>query len=115
MADSKDYIDAKFIACESWSTAIKNLTDADQKYSVEDGNYSSLAWHEDNTKTKPTEGEIEAELTRLVGIWNSTEEPRIKRKEEYPSIVDQLDKIYHEGIDAWKVDIKAIKDKYPKS
>ena len=28
---------------------------------------------------------------------------------------DQLDKIYHSGIDAWKADIKAIKDKYPKT
>ena len=37
-----------------------------------------------------------------------------KRKEEYPSWEDQLDKIYHEGIDAWKADIKTIKDKYPK-
>ena len=37
-----------------------------------------------------------------------------KRKEEYPSWEDQLDKIYHAGIDAWKADIKAIKDKYPK-
>ena len=39
---------------------------------------------------------------------------KIKRKNEYPTIEDQLDKIYHEGIDAWKVDIKAVKDKYPK-
>lgn len=37
-----------------------------------------------------------------------------KRVSEYPSIVDQLDKIYHEGIDAWKADIQAVKDKYPK-
>jgi hypothetical protein len=37
------------------------------------------------------------------------------RASEYPPINDQLDKIYHEGIDAWKVDIKAIKDKYPKT
>ena len=36
------------------------------------------------------------------------------RKAEYPSLEDQLDKIYHDGIDSWKVDIKAIKDKYPK-
>ena len=36
------------------------------------------------------------------------------RAAEYPSWQDQLDKIYHSGIDAWKVDIKAIKDKYPK-
>ena len=38
-----------------------------------------------------------------------------KRKSEYPKIEEQLDKIYHSGIDAWKADIKAIKDKYPKS
>ena len=31
----------------------------------------------------------------------------INRKFEYPSIQDQLDKIYHSGIDAWKADIKA--------
>ena len=37
-----------------------------------------------------------------------------KRKEDYPSWEDQLDKIYHSGIDAWKSDIKTIKDKYPK-
>ena len=37
-----------------------------------------------------------------------------KRVAEYPKIEEQLDKIYHSGIDAWKADIKAIKDKYPK-
>ena len=37
-----------------------------------------------------------------------------KRQLEYPSVIDQLDKIYHDGIDAWKVVIKATKDKYPK-
>ena len=38
-----------------------------------------------------------------------------KRVAEYPDISEQLDKIYHSGIDAWKADIKTIKDKYPKS
>ena len=37
------------------------------------------------------------------------------RAAEYPSIVDQLDDIYHNGIDAWKATIKTTKDKYPKS
>ena len=37
------------------------------------------------------------------------------RAAEYPPIVDQLDKIYHSGVDAWKADIKVIKDKYPKT
>ena len=37
-----------------------------------------------------------------------------KRVAEYPSIGDQLDKIYHSGIAGWKTTIKAVKDKYPK-
>ena len=37
------------------------------------------------------------------------------RVAEYPPIKDQLDKIYHSGVDAWKADIKLIKDKYPKT
>jgi hypothetical protein len=37
------------------------------------------------------------------------------RKAEYPPIEDQLDKIYHSGVNAWKADIKKIKDKYPKT
>ena len=36
------------------------------------------------------------------------------RQAEYPSIVDQLDDIYHNGIDGWKETIKVTKDKYPK-
>jgi len=36
------------------------------------------------------------------------------RKAEYPSVVDQLDDIYHNGIDGWKATIKTTKDKYPK-
>ena len=36
------------------------------------------------------------------------------RVKEYPPIGDQLDEIYHNGIDAWKAKIKAVKDKYPK-
>ena len=37
-----------------------------------------------------------------------------KRVAEYPSIAEQLDDIYHNGVDAWKATIKAVKDKYPK-
>ena len=36
------------------------------------------------------------------------------RKAEYPAIEDQLDDIYHNGIDGWKATIKVTKDKYPK-
>jgi hypothetical protein len=37
-----------------------------------------------------------------------------KRRAEYPSIINQLDDIYHNGVDGWKTTIKAVKDKYPK-
>tara|TARA_X000000950_G_C13919966_1_gene662888 strand:+ start:914 stop:1180 length:267 start_codon:yes stop_codon:yes gene_type:complete len=37
-----------------------------------------------------------------------------KRSAEYPTIEDQLDKIYHSGVTGWKAEIKKIKDKYPK-
>ena len=46
-----------------------------------------------------------------VGVTTYTE----ARREEYPSIEDQLDKIYHSGVNAWKAEIKVIKDKYPKT
>ena len=36
------------------------------------------------------------------------------RQAEYPSIPDQLDTLYHSGLDAWKAQIKTVKDKYPK-
>ena len=49
-----------------------------------------------------------------VNAWTDPEEYKYKRAEEYPSIVDQLDDIYHNGIDGWKTTIKATKDKYPK-
>ena len=39
---------------------------------------------------------------------------KLNRIKEYPPIKEQLDDIYHNGIDAWKANIKIIKDKYPK-
>ena len=39
---------------------------------------------------------------------------KAKRASAYPSIADQLDLIYHEGIDAWKAQIAAVKQEYPK-
>jgi hypothetical protein len=49
---------------------------------------------------------VEAEIARTAYIG--------KRISEYPCFADQFDKIFHEGIDAWKAEIQAVKDKYPK-
>ena len=56
----------------------------------------------------PTEAELDAEVERLNNGYQE------KRRLEYPSVVDQLDLIYHSGIDAWKAKIKETRDKYPK-
>lgn len=40
---------------------------------------------------------------------------REKRAMNYPSFGDQMDMIFHNGLDYWKQQIQLIKDKYPKS
>ena len=67
----------------------------------------------DTEQTQPTEAEIQAEITRLQAEYDANEYQR-QRASAYPSIADQLDKIYHEGIDAWKAQIAAVKQEYPK-
>ena len=49
-----------------------------------------------------------------VNAWVDPEQYKYDRASAYPSIADQLDKIYHEGIDAWKAQIAAVKNQYPK-
>tara|TARA_R110002124_G_scaffold277154_1_gene448252 strand:- start:1 stop:273 length:273 start_codon:yes stop_codon:yes gene_type:complete len=49
-----------------------------------------------------------------VNAWTDPDQYKINRATEYPSIADQLDDIYHNGIDGWKATIKTTKDKYPK-
>lgn len=36
------------------------------------------------------------------------------RAQAYPPIAEQLDDIFHNGLDGWKATIQAVKDKYPK-
>ena len=58
--------------------------------------------------------QVSAKKAELQTAYDNNEYQR-KRAAEYPSIADQLDDIYHNGIDGWKTTIKATKDKYPKS
>ena len=65
--------------------------------------------------SKPSESDCTAGLKALQDAWDlEYDSYKSKRRAEYPAVIDQLDKIYHSGIDAWKADIKTIKDKYPK-
>jgi len=69
-----------------------------------------IEWDSGNPDSQPTDDELNAAYT----AWKAAEEYKINRANEYPNIVDQLDDIYHNGIDGWKATIKTIKDKYPK-
>ena len=64
-------------------------------------------------QTPPSDAEIDAEIIRLQAEYDAQEYAR-QRQVEYPSVGDQLDEIYHNGIDSWKAVIKVTKDKYPK-
>ena len=73
--------------------------------------YENITWQNDTTPI--SKADVEAKLTELQTAYTALEYQRDRAK-EYPSIADQLDDIYHNGIDAWKATIKVTKDKYPK-
>jgi hypothetical protein len=62
---------------------------------------------------KPTEQECIDGLAQMQADFDAKDYQR-SRASAYPSIADQLDQIYHEGIDAWKETIAAVKAEYPK-
>ena len=75
--------------------------------------YATLIVHDGGTK--PTEKECTDGLAALQAAWDAEYDSyRSKRRAEYPSVVDQLDQMYHFGFQAWKDEIQKVKDKYPK-
>jgi hypothetical protein len=82
---------------------------AEFKYNNED--VDTIEWI--NNTTPITKADILAKQTELQTEYDNKKYQR-DRASEYPSIVDQLDDIYHNGIDGWKATIKTTKDKYPK-
>lgn len=75
--------------------------------------YEGLQWL-DQTQTKPTKDEIDAEILRQNQEYSNNEYQRLRQK-EYPSFAEQFDLLYHDGYDAWKASVQVIKDKYPKN
>ena len=57
--------------------------------------------------------DVEKEIELLKIEFEKLEYQR-KRKPEYPAIEDQLDLLYHKGVEGWKEEIQKVKDKYPK-
>ena len=74
--------------------------------------YANLIIHDDS-KDKPTEQACTNGLAQMQSDFDALGYSR-NRRNEYPTWQDQLDDIYHNGIDDWKATIKVTKDKYPK-
>jgi hypothetical protein len=77
--------------------------------SVSGDDISTLKWH-DNNPTDITNQQIldkQSELQALEDVY-------VNRRNEYGTVVSQLDEIYHSGLDSWKARISNIKIKYPK-
>ena len=75
---------------------------------VEGNNVKNITWHNDTTPI--AEADILAKQKELQTAYENNAYQR-SRAVEYPSIADQLDDIYHNGIDGWNTKIKPVKDK----
>ena len=81
------------------------------QFSVNAEDVKQITWH--NNTTPIAEADILAKQKELQTAYDNNKYQR-DRAGAYPSIEDQLDDLYHNGIDGWKTTIKAVKDKYPK-
>ena len=94
--------------------AIKSLQ-PNAQFSYDNEDYSTIVWY-DESVTKPTEAEIQAEITRLQAEYDAQEYAR-NRAKEYPPMEDYLDGVVkgdQAQIDKYIADCLAVKDKYPK-
>jgi hypothetical protein len=83
----------------------------DAQVSVNAEDINQITWL-NNTPVISNE-DILAKQAELKTAYDAKQYQRDRAK-EYPTWQDQLDDIYHNGIDGWKATIKATKDKYPK-
>ena len=81
------------------------------EFSVNAEDYNQITWLKGTTPIAVDT--IKAKQAELQTDYDNKKYQR-DRAAEYPSIKDQLDDIYHNGVDGWKTTIKAVKDKYPK-
>lgn len=77
--------------------------------SVSGDDINTLEWHDGNP-TNITNQQILSKQSELQALENVY----VNRRNEYGTVVSQLDEIYHEGLDSWKTRISNIKIKYPK-
>jgi hypothetical protein len=84
---------------------INNLAE----FSYSGDNINTIEWHDGNP-TNITNQQIldkQSELQALEDVYEN-------RRNEYGTVVSQLDEIYHNGLDSWKARIANIKLNNPK-
>ena len=91
--------------------AVLNLVNNTEISGPVNGPITEYTFH--NNQTPPTEEAIQAKLQELQAEYEANQYQR-DRAVAYPSTADQLDMLYHQGIDGWKAEIKKVKDAHPK-
>ena len=91
--------------------AIKNLAPG-AKFGIYDNDLTRIDW-QDESISKPSDVDIEAELVRLQAEYAAQEYAR-KREVEYPTIQECVHAILDDDLDALQAKRAEIKTKYPK-
>ena len=76
--------------------------------------YPQVVTVDDGTGAFDADGNKVTIDMNAVNAWVDPDQYKFDRAVAYPSIADQLDTIYHSGIDAWKATITAVKEEFPK-
>ena len=100
----------KVVGKPSIFQAIQSLM-PDASFYVENDCFEGICW--DDERDQPSRSDIEAKIKELQSDYDAKKYQR-DRAVAYPSIQDQLDMLYHQGIDGWKAEIKKVKDAHPK-
>jgi len=90
--------------------AIKKINPS-AKFIIKGASVDGIEWQDETAPI--AKADIETKMAEVQSEYDNIQYQRDRAK-EYPSIKDQLDDIYHNGIDGWKATIKVTKDKYPK-
>ena len=82
------------------------------KCSINNEDFNQISWNEGTVPI--SKDKIETKMIELQAEYDAQAYAR-NRKAEYPDMGTQFNKIYDDGIDAWKTDmVDPIKAKYPK-
>ena len=77
------------------------------------GNSDGTNMSYDDGQTPPTEEQIQAKQAEFQADYDAKQYQR-DRAIDYPSWQEQMDLLYHGGVDALKAELKKTKDKFPK-